>query len=145
MKAVASLLALLLVGCVASGADWKAIDQRANQTHKSCEAELTNGNLKTHLDVEQCANPTIRAYYAASGDPDMDLVDEYFTRREAIAAQLDRGAIPVTEAAAERASAAAAANSEAERRENGRAARATAILSTMPVTCTTFGAVTTCN
>jgi hypothetical protein len=142
MKVVASLLVALLMGCAPN---WQAIAQRSNQTRKSCEAELASGNLKNHLEVEQCANPSIRADYAAAGDPDMDLVDEYLTRREAIAAQLDRGAIPVTEAAAERASAAATANSEAERRETGRAARAAAIMSTMPVTCTKFGAVTTCN
>jgi hypothetical protein len=145
MKVVANLLVALLIGCAPNGSDWDAIAQRGTLTRKSCEAELANGNFKTHLAVEQCANRSIRAEYAAFGFADIDLINSYFAKREAIAAQLDRGAIPATEAVAEIASARSTAISEVENRQNGRVARAAAILSTMPVTCTTFGAVTTCN
>jgi hypothetical protein len=152
-KVRSSLLALLgsiallltMVGCAPSGTDWGAIARRAELTRKSCEAELANGNFKTRLAVERCANRTIRAEYAAFGFRDIDLIDAYFAKREAVAARLDSGTTTDLEARAEIASARSAEISEMESRQNGRTAAAAAILSTMPVTCTTFGAVTTCN
>lgn len=83
--------------------------------------------------------------FASARVPDLDLYEESWAKREAIAARWDSGAITATEARAEIASARSAGISEQQRRQNGRAAATAAILSTMPVTCTTFGTVTTCN
>lgn len=75
----------------------------------------------------------------------MDLIDAYGAQREAIAERLDHHQISEIEANAEFSTARARINSEMQRRAASRAATAAAIISTMPVRCTTFGATTTCN
>src|ERR1700722_17398226 len=83
----------LLGGCVARP-DWAAINQQAQQIRAACESQHAAGTIKTSFATEQCANGSIRNLYVSAGFPDMDVLDAYFARREAIAAQEDRHAIP---------------------------------------------------
>lgn len=75
----------------------------------------------------------------------MDIVDAYFAKREAYAAQLDKKAISLQDERALIATAKMEANSEIQQRATGRAVTGAAIMSTMPVTCTRIGNTTTCN
>ena len=131
--------ALLLAGC-ASGPDWNAIGQQAQSINAGCESQFGSGIIKTHLGVEQCANPPIRDLYGKAGWPDMDVLDAYLARRESIAEQWDRKAITDEEAHAQFAQAAVTQNSELQHRYADRAVSAAAWRSTFPVMCSRAGA-----
>jgi hypothetical protein len=128
-------LPLLLAGC-GIGPDWPAIAQQAANLRASCEHELASGIVKTHLAVERCANPPIRNLYVQAGWPDIDVLDAYLAKREAIASQWDRGAITPLQARADLAQALVDQNTELQRRY---AARSTALRAPTPMICTRMG------
>lgn len=136
------MLALLAAGC--AGVDWASISQQATGLRASCESQLTSGAIKTRLAAEQCANPAIHDLYARAGWPDMDILDAYLAKREAIAAQWDRNAISPEEARAELAQANVVQNSELQQRATNRAAGVAALRANMPVICTRRGPTLIC-
>jgi len=139
------ILAALLSGCAAlTGPDWQAISQQSAQLRAGCESQFAAGTIKTHLATEQCANAPIRNLYASNGWPDMDVLDAFLARREAIADQWDRHAITEAEARADFAQAAADQNTQLQSRAASRAVGAAAIRSTMPVFCTHNGPMLIC-
>ncbi|HLI22725.1 MAG TPA: hypothetical protein VKV32_16505 [Stellaceae bacterium] len=131
--AVAALIAsaAALGGC-ATGPDWAAIGQQAGQLRAGCESQYKSGIIKTALATEQCANGPIRDLYARAGFLDMDVLDAYFARREAIAAQIDRKAIPPEEARAEFAQALVDENTALQQRA---ASRAMSYAASTPMFC----------
>ena len=54
--------------------------------------------ISSALGTERCANGSIHELYASAGYPQMDVLDRYLARREAIAAAVDRHAIPPADA-----------------------------------------------
>lgn len=138
--AIAALIATLLLaaGC-APGPDWAAIGQQAAQLRAGCESQYKSGVIKTALATEQCANPPIRDLYASAGFPDMDVIDAYFARREAIAAQIDRKAIAPEEARADFAQALVDENTALQQRA---ASRAMVDAATAPMLCDRLGGPT---
>ena len=91
--------------------------------------------------------PKVHDIYAKAGVADIDLLDAYQAKREAIAEREDVGQITETEANAEIAQARADGISALQARVNERTrTRTAAILSATPtpMTCTTFGVTTTC-
>jgi hypothetical protein len=96
--------------------------------------------------VERCAAPKVHDIYARAGVGDIDLLDAYQAKREAIAEREDVGQITETEANAEIAQARADGISALQVRVNERTRTTAAILSATPapMTCTTFGVTTTC-
>ncbi|HXE28253.1 MAG TPA: hypothetical protein VN656_07040 [Stellaceae bacterium] len=123
---------LLLLSACATGPDWRAISQQAAQIHATCESQHTDSALAT----EQCANSQISNLYASAGFPDMDVLDAYLTKREAIAAQKDRHAISAEDARAEFAQALAEENTMLQQRA---ASRAQLAASTRPFFCDRLG------
>jgi dTDP-4-amino-4,6-dideoxygalactose transaminase len=109
-----------------------------------CDRQYESGLLPTATAAEKCANPKIDSIFIAAGSRDLDVIEAYLAKREAIAARLDHKLISAEDAKAEMAVARVEQNSEMERRSNGRAAANAALRSTMPVTCNTFGTTTTC-
>lgn len=87
----------LLVGACAAAPSWSAIDQQAFTIRAACERQHENGLIASALATEQCANPRIRALYAGAGYPQLDVLDQYLARREAIAAAVDRQTIAAAE------------------------------------------------
>ena len=132
------LAALVTAGC-AAGPDWAAIGQQAQNLNAGCEGQFGTGTIKTHLGVEQCANPPIRDLYGKAGWPDMDVLDAYLARREAIAAAWDRKVISDEEARAQFAEAAVAQNSELQHRYADRAVSTAAWRSSFPLMCSRTG------
>jgi hypothetical protein len=130
-----------VIGCVPAGPDWATLRQVVDMKRAQCAAD----HPQSHLAIEHCTSKYAHEVYAAAGVRDMDLLDAYGAQREVIAERLDHGQISETEANAEIATTRALINSEMQQRAASRAATTAAILSTMPVTCTTFGATTTCN
>lgn len=93
-RAVLPLIATaLLLGACAAPPDWSAIDRQAATLRAACERQHDNGLIASALATEQCANPRIRALYAGAGYPQLDVLDTYLARREAIAAAIDRQTI----------------------------------------------------
>lgn len=92
------------------------------------------------------AQPKVHDIYARAGVGDIDLLDAYQAKREAIAEREDVGQITETEANAEVAQARADGISVLQARVNERTRTTAAILSATPtsMTCTTFGVTTTC-
>jgi hypothetical protein len=129
--------------CAAPGPDWAALRNQANEVRAQCAAaESRNG----HLAGERCAAPKVHDIYAKAGVADIDLLDAYQAKREAIAEREDVGQITETEANAEIAQARADGISALQARVNERTRTTAAILSATPtpMTCTTFGVTTTC-
>lgn len=94
---VALLLLPLLAGCAAP-ADWPRVDQQAFTIRAACERQHRDGLIATDLATEQCANGSIRQLYSDAGYPQMDVLDRYLARRDAIAAAVDRGTITAADA-----------------------------------------------
>ena len=136
------MLTLLVAGC--AGADWASISQQATTIRAGCDSQLASGAIKTHLAAERCANPAILDLYAKAGWPDMDILEAYLARREAIAAQWDKNAISPEEARAEFAQAIVQQNSELQQRATNRTASDAALRSSMPVICTRRGPTLIC-
>ena len=134
---------LLAAGC-SLGPDWTAIARQAEDIRATCESQLASGALKTHLAAEQCANPSIRDLYAKSGWLDIDVLDAFLARREAIAAQWDRNAMTPEEARARFAEATVEQNTELQHRAADRAVGSAAMRSAQPMTCTRVGATFVC-
>lgn len=133
---IALIAAPLLLASCGIGPDWPAIAQQAANLRASCEHALTSGIVKTHLAVERCANPKIRNLYVQAGWPDIDVLDAYLAKREAIASQWDRGAITPLQARADLAQARVDENSELQRRY---AARSATLRAQTPMICTRMG------
>jgi len=125
--ALAAILLLLLAACTPLP-DWHAIAQQAVQIHATCESQHPDSALAT----EQCANPQIGNLYAAAGFPDMDVLDAYLAKREAIAARKDRKIISMEDARADFAQALAEENTLLQQRA---ASRAQLSAATMPFFC----------
>ena len=142
LRHLALLSALFTAGCATT--NWPAISQQATNLRASCESQLTSGTLKTHLAAERCANPTILDLYAKAGWPDMDILEAYLARREAIASQWDRNAITAEEARADFAQANVQQNSELQQRAANRVASDAALRASMPVICTRRGPTLIC-
>jgi hypothetical protein len=119
---------LLLNACAPPTPDWHAIGQQAVQIHATCESQHPDSALA----AEQCANPQIGNLYAGAGFPDMDVLDAYLTKREAIAARKDRRIISAEDARADFAQALAEENTLLQQRA---ASRAQLAASTMPFFC----------
>lgn len=136
-------IALLAAGC-ALAPDWAAIEQQAASLRAGCESQFASGVIKTHLAAERCANGPILDLYAKAGWPDMDVLDAYLAKREAIAAQWDRKAITPEEARAQLAQATVDQNSELQHRAADRATSRAALRANMPVICTRTGATLIC-
>jgi hypothetical protein len=92
--AAASLLAL--AACAAP--NWMTIDQQAFTIRAACERQHNNGVIATALATERCANGTIHRLYADAHYPQMDVLDQYLARREAIANAVDRKTIAPNDA-----------------------------------------------
>jgi hypothetical protein len=123
---------LLLLSACAPGPDWRAIAQQSVQIHATCESQHPDSALAT----EQCANSQISNLYVSAGFPDMDVVDAYLAKREAIAAQKDRHLISAEDARADFAQALAEENTLLQQRAASRAQLAAA---TSPVFCDRVG------
>ena len=139
LRTALPLAATMLLGGCAVGPDWAAIAQQADQLRAGCESQHAAGAIKTALATEQCANPPIHNLYASAGYPDLDVLDAYFAKREAIAAQLDRHAIAPEDAKAEFAQALVDRNTALQQRVTNRAQGFAAMNSTMPVFCNRIG------
>ena len=119
---------LLLLAACAPAPDWPAIAQQATQIHATCETQ----HAESALAAEQCANSQISNLYASAGFPDMDVLDAYLAKREAIAARKDRHMISAEDARADFAQALAEENTFLQQRA---ASRAQLAASTSPFFC----------
>ncbi len=133
-----AIFALSLAAC-ATGPSVDAINQQALQIRTGCDAQHTAGTIPSNLATEQCASGPIHDLYANAKFGDLDVLEAYQARREAIAAQLDRKAIPPEEAKAQLAQARVEMNSEVQRRQSNRAVSAAAAYSTFPTVCNRVG------
>jgi hypothetical protein len=97
LAASAAMLLPLLGGCAAAP-DWSKLDQQAFTVRAACERQYRDGLISSALGTERCANGSIRQLYADAGYPRLDVLDLYLARREAIAAAVDRHAIPPADA-----------------------------------------------
>jgi hypothetical protein len=95
-KLLAVSSALWLAACAAP--NWTALDQQAFTIRAACERQHQGGMISSALGTERCANGSIHELYASAGYPQMDVLDRYLARREAIAAAVDRHAIPPADA-----------------------------------------------
>jgi hypothetical protein len=127
-----------------TGPDWTAIGQQSAQIRAGCESQFTAGTIKTHLATEQCASAPVSNLYASNGWPDMDVLEAYLARREAIAEQWDRHAISDQEARADFAQAAVEQNTQLQARAANRAMGAAAARTSMPMFCTRNGPTLIC-
>jgi hypothetical protein len=130
--------ALLLTGCTI-GPDWNTLNQQAAQIRAACEAQHAAGTIKTALATEQCADPQIHNLYANAQFIDLDVIDAYLAKREAIAAQQDRNAISPEEARSQLAQALVDQNSALQQRAANRAISYAASYSTYPTICNRIG------
>jgi hypothetical protein len=119
---------LLLLDACTPAPDWRAIAQQSMQIHAACESQHPGSALAT----EQCANSQIGNLYLSNGFPDMDVIDAYLAKREAIAAQKDRHLISAEDARAAFAQALAEENTFLQQRAASRAQLAAA---TSPFFC----------
>jgi hypothetical protein len=122
----AALFALPLAGCMPTGPSPEAIAS-ARQEILACYRAS-----KTHVAAARCQN-SVLARVAPGGD----LANVVATERVAIAEKQDAGTITQAEAEAELARVIASTNSEAQQ-------RSAAVAASMPVSCTSVGAATTC-
>jgi hypothetical protein len=139
------MMAILVSACAPAGPNWAAIKQQADSIRAQCESQFASGVITTYLATEQCANPSIKSLYTSAGLRDLDILNALLAKREAYASQLDRKSISLQDEKALIATAIADANSQVQQRSTNRAVTGAAIMSTMPVTCTTIGYTTTCN
>jgi hypothetical protein len=112
-----SAVSVLILGACTPPTDWRTIAQQSMQIHAACESQHPESALAT----EQCANSQIENLYASNGFPDMDVVDAYLAKREAIAAQKDRKIISAEDARAAFAQALAEENTFLQQRAASRA------------------------
>jgi hypothetical protein len=129
---------LFLTGC-AIGPDWNALNQQAAQIRAACDSQHAAGTIKTALATEQCANPQIHNLYAGAHFTDLDVIDAYLAKREAVAAQEDRKAIGPEDARAQLAQALVDQNSTLQQRLANRATTYAAAYSTLPTVCNHIG------
>jgi hypothetical protein len=92
--AAASLLSL--AACAAP--NWTTLDQQAFTIRAACERQRDNGLISSELGTERCSNATIHRLYADAHYPQMDVLDQYLARREAIAFAVDRKTIAASDA-----------------------------------------------
>jgi hypothetical protein len=95
-KLFATASVLALGACAAP--NWTTIDQQAFTIRAACERQRDNGLIDSELATERCANPTIHRLYADAHYPQMDVLDQYLARREAIAFAVDRKTIAPSDA-----------------------------------------------
>jgi hypothetical protein len=132
LRSALGAFSLLLLAACAPAPDWRAIAQQAVQIHATCETQRADGALV----AEQCANSQISNLYASAGFPDMDVLDAYLAKREAIAAQKDRRLISAEDARADFAQALAEENTLLQQRAVSRSQLAA---STSPFFCDRIG------
>jgi hypothetical protein len=130
--AALSVFSLLFLGACTPLPDWRAIAKQSEQIHAVCETQHPESALAT----EQCANSQIGNLYVTSGFPDMDVINAYLTKREAIAARKDRKIISEEDARADFAQALAEENTLLQQRSASRAQMAAA---TSPFFCDRVG------
>jgi hypothetical protein len=88
-----------IVGLTACAApNWTTIDQQAFTIRAACERQHNNGLIPTALATERCANGSIHDLYADAHYPQMDVLDQYLARREAIAFAVDRKTVAPNDA-----------------------------------------------
>jgi hypothetical protein len=87
---------LSLAACAAP--NWTTIDQQAFTIRAACERQYNKGLIDSALATERCANGTIHRMYADAHYPQMDVLDQYLARREAIANAVDRKTITPSDA-----------------------------------------------
>ena len=95
-KLFAAASVIALGACAAP--NWTTIDQQAFTFRAACERQHNNGLIATELGTERCANGTIHRLYADAHYPQMDVLDQYLARREAIAFAVDRRTIAPSDA-----------------------------------------------
>jgi hypothetical protein len=95
-KLFAATSVVALVACAAP--NWTMLDQQAFTIRAACERQHNNGLIPTELGTERCANSTIHQLYADAHYPQMDVLDRYLARREAIAFAVDRKTIAPSDA-----------------------------------------------
>jgi hypothetical protein len=122
---LAALLAAPLAGCMPTGPSPEAI--------ASAKAEILAcyKAAKTYVGAARCQNAVLSRFSQG------DLANVIATERVAIAEKRDAGTMTQAEAEAALAKVIASTNSEAQQ-------RSAAIAASMPVSCTSVGATTTC-
>jgi hypothetical protein len=95
-KIFAAASVVLLAACAAP--NWTTLDQQAFTIRAACERQHNNGLISSELATEHCANGTIHRLYADAHYPQMDVLDQYLARREAIANAVDRKTIAPNDA-----------------------------------------------
>ena len=128
------VIAALVSACIPAERDWNAVAQQAEAIRTYCEKQFLSGVLGSELATEQCANPAIRSLYAGAEFRDIDILDAYLAKREALAAQLDRKAISPEDEMVLISNAKTEAYSAIQQRANARAVAPAAVMSTMPLT-----------
>jgi hypothetical protein len=98
LAAAAALLLLPVLGGCAAAPDWPTVDRQAFTIRAACERQRRDGLIATELATERCANTSIHWLYGDAGYPQMDVLDRYLARRDAIAAAVDRGTITAADA-----------------------------------------------
>lgn len=86
--------------CV-KGVSYATAAAQAQAASDECKNKRLAGELKTHVDVVNCANPRIRAAWQAANYPYMDLIDQVLAHRLLIAEELDRKKLTEGEAQVE--------------------------------------------
>jgi hypothetical protein len=115
--AALGVASLRLLGACTPLPDWHAVAKQSEQIHAICETQHPDSALAT----EQCANSQIGNLYKSVGFPDMDVIDAYLAKREAIAARKDRKIISTEDARADFAQALAEENTLLQQRAASRA------------------------
>jgi hypothetical protein len=124
--ATAAVLAAALAGCAPNGPSPEAL-AAYHQELKACKDAS-----KTHVAFARCQNVVVAKYDGTS-----DLLNVIATQRVALAEKIDAGTMTSAEADAVLAKTIADANTEDQQRR-------AALLASMPVSCTSVGATTTC-
>jgi hypothetical protein len=136
--------AIILSACTLPTTNWPEVHQQAHAVLDQWEQQRVTGLLVNYADVERCASPKIRALYVANHFQYIDLIDLYQAKRLVIAEKRDRQELSDSDAAVQIAEIRVQVISEMEQRSTAAAARAAAISSMMPVSCTTVGNSTVC-
>jgi hypothetical protein len=134
-----TIIGLLLVNGCTVDPDWNVLQQQAAQIRAACDSQHAAGTIKTALATEQCANPPIHKLYADAHFFDLDVIDAYLAKREAIAAQQDRKAIGPEDTRAQLAQALVDENTALQQRSTNRAVTTAASYSPLPLVCNHFG------
>lgn len=74
---------------------------QAQAASAECESKRLAGELKTHVEEVNCANPRIRAAWTGANYPFMDLIDQILAHRLLVAEQLDHKKLTEGEAQVE--------------------------------------------